>query len=102
MLSPQEARELMAVLRGLADDGKGVIFISHKLNEVLELADRISVLRLGKRVGTLPREGATPASLAQMMVGREVDLSGRRQPGGAPGLAVLRAAGLVVRRRPRP
>ena len=97
VLSPQEALELMAVLRGLAADGKGIIFISHKLNEVLELADRISVLRLGRKVGTVAREGATGAALAQMMVGREVDLSGRRQPGGPAGLAVLRAEGLVVR-----
>ncbi len=97
VLSPQEALELMTVLRGLAADGKGIIFISHKLNEVLELADRISVLRLGRKVGTVAREGATGAALAQMMVGREVDLSGRRQPGGPAGLAVLRAEGLVVR-----
>ena len=49
-----------------------VIFISHKLNEVLEIADRVTVLRRGKKVDTIPREGATEASLARMMVGREV------------------------------
>src|SRR3954452_21107782 len=49
-----------------------VIFISHKLNEVLEIADRVTVLRRGKKIDTIPREGATEASLAQMMVGREV------------------------------
>ena len=49
-----------------------IIFISHKLNEVLEIADRITVLRRGKKVGTLPREGATEAELARLMVGRDV------------------------------
>ena len=49
-----------------------IIFITHKLNEVLEIADRISVLRRGKKIDTVPREGATEAGLAQLMVGREV------------------------------
>src|SRR6187455_3377003 len=72
VLTPQEARELFEVIRGLTERGKSIIFISHKLNEVLEIADRITVLRRGKLIETLPAAGATEASLARLMVGREV------------------------------
>ena len=72
VLTPQEAQELFGILRKLVQEGMSVIFISHKLNEVLELADRITVLRRGKRIDTIPREGATEEGLARMMVGREV------------------------------
>src|SRR5262249_25214448 len=89
VLSPQEAEGLAETLRGLAREGMGIIFISHKLNEVLDLADRISVLRLGRQVATVPRQGATAESLARMIVGRDVDLSGTRKPGGPPGPPVL-------------
>jgi simple sugar transport system ATP-binding protein len=60
------------VLRALQEAGTSIVFISHKLNEVLEIADRITVLRRGKRVDTVPKEGATEESLARMMVGRDV------------------------------
>jgi general nucleoside transport system ATP-binding protein len=72
VLTPQEAQELFAIIRSLRDEGKSIIFISHKLNEVLEIADRITTLRRGKLVDTVPREGASEDSLARMMVGREV------------------------------
>src|SRR4051812_12550070 len=72
VLTPQEANELFQILRALVREGMSVIFISHKLNEVLEIADRITVLRRGKTVDTVPREGATEEGLARMMVGREV------------------------------
>src|SRR5215208_377859 len=72
VLTPQEARELFEVIESLTAQGKSIIFISHKLNEVLEVADRITVLRRGKKVDTVPREGATEEGLARMMVGREV------------------------------
>jgi ABC-type uncharacterized transport system ATPase subunit len=84
VLTPQEAQELFAILRTLVREGMSVIFISHKLNEVLELADRITVLRRGKKIDTIPREGATEESLARMMVGRDVLLrvdKGRADPG---------------------
>jgi general nucleoside transport system ATP-binding protein len=74
VLTPQEASELFAILRSLQESGKSIIFISHKLNEVLEIADRITVLRQGKKIDTVPREGATPEGLARLMVGREVVL----------------------------
>jgi simple sugar transport system ATP-binding protein len=72
VLTPQEALELFEILKNLKAEGKSIIFITHKLNEVLEIADRISVLRRGKKIDTVPREGATEAGLAQLMVGREV------------------------------
>jgi general nucleoside transport system ATP-binding protein len=72
VLTPQEATDLFEILRKLVGEGMSVIFISHKLNEVLAIADRITVLRRGKRIDTILREGATEQGLAQMMVGREV------------------------------
>ncbi len=65
VLTPQEARELFEIVRSLQADGKSIIFISHKLKEVLEIADRISVLRRGKKIDTVPREGATEDGLAR-------------------------------------
>ena len=84
VLTPQEAGELFEIIRSLKADGKSIIFITHKLNEVLEIADRITVLRRGKKVETVPREGATEESLARAMVGREVLLrveKAQAQPG---------------------
>src|SRR3954463_1510141 len=72
VLTPQEAQELFEIIRALKTQGKSIIFISHKLNEVLEIADRITTLRRGVVVDTIPAEGATEESLARMMVGREV------------------------------
>src|SRR5437764_4386987 len=68
VLTPQEAKELFEILRSLKEQGKSIIFISHKLNEVLEIADRITVLRRGKKIETLPREGATTETLARLLV----------------------------------
>ncbi len=80
VLTPQEARELFAIIGSLKAQGKSIIFITHKLHEVLEVADRITVLRRGKKVDTVPREGATEESLARMMVGREVLLRVEKPP----------------------
>jgi simple sugar transport system ATP-binding protein len=80
VLTPQEAGELFEIIRSLQKDGKSIIFITHKLNEVLEIADRITVLRRGKTIETVPREGATEESLARAMVGREVLLRVEKQP----------------------
>ncbi len=80
VLTPQEAKELFAIIASLKAQGKSLIFISHKLNEVLEVADRITVLRRGKKVDTVPKEGATEESLARMMVGREVLLRVEKPP----------------------
>jgi general nucleoside transport system ATP-binding protein len=80
VLTPQEATELFGILRSLKAEGMSIVFISHKLNEVLEIADRITVLRRGKKVGTVPREGATEPELARMMVGRDVVLRVEKRP----------------------
>jgi general nucleoside transport system ATP-binding protein len=96
VLTPQEARELFEIIEGLKAQGKSIVFITHKLNEVLEIADRISVLRRGKLVETIPREGATEAGLARSMVGREVLLRVDKKP-AQPGEPLLRVADLSVR-----
>src|SRR5712691_7715605 len=80
VLTPQEAGELFEILRNLTREGMSVIFISHKLNEVLELAERITVLRRGRKVDTVPRAQATEEGLARLMVGREVLLRVDKQP----------------------
>jgi simple sugar transport system ATP-binding protein len=96
VLTPQEARELFGILRSLVREGMSVIFISHKLKEVLEIADRITVLRRGKKIETLPREGASTETLARLMVGREVLLRVKKKP-SEPGEALLRVQGLSAR-----
>jgi simple sugar transport system ATP-binding protein len=96
VLTPQEARELFEIIEGLKAQGKSIVFITHKLNEVLEVADRITVLRRGKRVETIPREGATEAGLARSMVGREVLLRVDKKP-AEPGEPLLRVEDLSVR-----
>ena len=74
VLTPQEAETLFETLRTMADEGKTVIFISHKLYEVKAVADRVTVLRGGRTVATVDAETATPQSLATLMVGREIEV----------------------------
>ena len=95
VLTPQEAGELFGIVRSLQSDGTSIIFISHKLNEVLEIADRITVLRRGKKIDTVPHEGATEEGLARMMVGREVLLRVDKKP-AQPGETLLQVEGLNV------
>ena len=80
VLTPQEIPQLFGELKRLRDNGHTILFISHHLEEVLELSDRITVLRKGKKVGTLETGQATKPGLAQMMVGREVIFESIRQP----------------------
>lgn len=87
VLAPEETEGLFRVLRGLARGGLAVIFISHKLREVLEIADRVLVLRGGRAVADQPVGGADRRSLARLMVGREITAS-RREP-QPPGEALL-------------
>ena len=95
VLTPQEAIELFGIIRGLTAEGKSIIFITHKLNEVLEIADRITVLRRGKTIETVPREGATEESLARAMVGRDVLLRVEKPP-AEPGGPLLDVEDLHV------
>jgi ABC-type uncharacterized transport system ATPase subunit len=96
VLTPQEAQELFEIIESLKSQGKSIVFITHKLNEVLEVADRISVLRRGKLVETISREGATEAGLARSMVGREVLLRVEKKA-TQPGETLLKVEDLVVR-----
>ena len=80
VLTPQEADELFNIIRTLKREGHSIVFISHKLHEMLEIADRITVLRRGKKMETLPREGATEGGLARLMVGRDVLLEVEKTP----------------------
>ena len=91
VLTPQEATELFAILKSLNREGMSIIFITHKLNEVLEIANRITVLRRGRKIETVDRDGATEAGLARLMVGREV-LFRVEKSTPAPGAALLQVA----------
>ena len=75
VLTPQEIGELMQIMRRLANEGKSILFISHKLNEIMEVADRCTVLRRGKMIGTVNIEDTTKEELSRMMVGRDVELT---------------------------
>jgi len=95
VLTPQETEEIFAVLRRLAAEGHSIVFISHKLYEVLEIADRITVIRRGRVVGQrLPAE-TNEDDLAELMVGREVNLTVDRGE-SSPGETVLKIEGLRV------
>ena len=95
VLTPQEVEEFFGIVRTLKESGKGIIFITHKLGEMLEIADRISVLRRGKVVGSATPKDATKESLAEMMVGRPVDLVVDKEA-AEPGEVVLSVQNLVV------
>jgi len=96
VLTPQESTELFGILRNLVREGMSVIFISHKLNEVLEIAERVTVLRRGKLVETVEAKDATEDGLAQLMVGREVLLRVDKVP-ASPGERLLAVEHLHVR-----
>jgi simple sugar transport system ATP-binding protein len=96
VLTAQEANELFEVLRTLKEDGVSIVFISHKLNEVLAISDRVTVLRRGEKIDTVPTEGATEESLARLMVGRDVLLRVEKEQ-AKPGRPVLEVEDLHVR-----
>lgn len=75
VLTPQETKKLFDVLRKMRDDGKSIIIITHKLNEVLEISDRVAVLRKGEYIGTVDTKDATESSLTEMMVGEKIELN---------------------------
>jgi simple sugar transport system ATP-binding protein len=96
VLTPQEVEGLFKVLRSLVADGKSIIFITHKLKEVLAIADTITVLRSGRVVGTVDAKGASQEKLASMMVGRDVNLVVQKKP-ATPKDVVLSVKDLHVR-----
>jgi len=95
VLTPQEVEEFFGIMRSLQADGKGVIFITHKLNEINEVCDRITVLRRGKVVGETTPAESTEQGLAEMMVGRPVDLQVHKAD-AKPGDVVLEVQHLTV------
>ena len=80
VLTPQEIEELMAIMKGLAAEGKSLLFISHKLNEIMQVSDRVTVLRKGRYIGTVNAADTTKEELSRMMVGRPVQLVVEKAP----------------------
>lgn len=96
VLTPQETRELFATMRSLADSGQSIIFITHKLREVLEVSDRISVMRQGRIVDTLTNDGVTAQQIASLMVGRSVLLRVAKAPARPKPETLLEVSGLTA------
>ncbi len=96
VLTPQEAESLFEIMNKLRADGRTIIFITHKLDETMEIADRITVLRDGRQVGTVKAEEARPEKLAEMMVGRKVVLRVEKNPIAA-GDSLLKVENLHTR-----
>jgi simple sugar transport system ATP-binding protein len=94
VLTPEEADTLFTTLREIAAEGRTVVFISHKLHEVMAVSDRVTVLRGGKTIATVPTAGASPQSLAALMIGREVEAAKRPPNGREAGPATLEIADL--------
>ena len=95
VLTPQEIDELMATMKEFAREGKSILFISHKLNEIMAVSDRVSVLRKGKYIGTVETKNTNKQELSNMMVGRPVQLEVQKTP-AKPGETVLQVEHLSV------
>ena len=95
VLTPQEIEELMQIMKNLAAEGKSILFISHKLNEIMEVSDRVTVLRKGKYIGTVETAKTSKVELSRMMVGRDVEFVVAKED-AKPGDVVLEVEGLTV------
>ena len=95
VLTPQEIDELMEIMRGLTREGKSILFITHKLNEIMAVSDRVSVLRKGRYIGTVETKNTTKAELSRMMVGRPVQLEVEKEE-AKPAQPVLEVKDLCV------
>ncbi len=95
VLTPQEIEELMQIMKNLAKEGKSILFISHKLNEIMEVADRCTVLRKGKYIGTVEIKNTSKEELSRMMVGRDVDFVVHKEK-AKPGDVILDVEGMTV------
>ena len=97
VLTPQETQRLFDVLRNMRDDGKTIIIITHKLHEVLELSDRVSVLRKGEYVGTIPTSEADESILTEMMVGKKITLDiDRSEPKNSEDRLIVKSLNCVA------
>ena len=95
VLTPQEIEELLQIMKNLAAEGKSILFITHKLNEIMAVADRCSVLRKGKYIGTVDVSATTKAELSRMMVGRDVEFAVQKED-AKPSDVVLQVENLSV------
>jgi simple sugar transport system ATP-binding protein len=95
VLTPQEIEELMQIMKNLRAEGKSILFISHKLNEIMAVADRVTVLRRGKYIGTVDVKDTTKEDLSRMMVGRDVNMVVDKTP-AHPGDVVLKIENMTV------
>lgn len=98
VLTPQEIDELMAIMKGFAKEGKSILFITHKLDEIMQVADRCTVLRKGKCIGTVETKCTTKEELSRMMVGRDISFSVDKKPAEV-GDVVLSVKNLTVMSR---
>ncbi|MGN1404757.1 MAG: ABC transporter ATP-binding protein [Erysipelotrichaceae bacterium] len=96
VLTPQEIDELMQIMRNLKNEGKSILFISHKLNEIMAISDRCTILRKGKYIGTVNIKDTNKEELSSMMVGRDVKFAVDKTP-AKPGKTVLKVQNLVVK-----
>ncbi|MCI7791837.1 MAG: ABC transporter ATP-binding protein [Lachnospiraceae bacterium] len=95
VLTPQEIEELMKIMKNLAKEGKSILFITHKLNEIMAVADRCSILRKGKYIGTVDIKDTTKEELSRMMVGRDVNFTVDKKT-ATPGETVLKVENMTV------
>ena len=95
VLTPQESGELLKIMKNFAREGKSILFITHKLNEIMEVADRCTILRKGKYIGTVDIRDTTKEELSRMMVGRDVRFSVEKKP-AQPGETVLKVEHMTV------
>ena len=95
VLTPAEIKELLQIMKNLAKEGKSILFITHKLNEIMEVADRCSVLRKGKYIGTVEVANTNKAELSRMMVGRDVEFAVQKED-AKPAQVVLDVKNMVM------
>ena len=95
VLTPQEIDELMEIMRGFAREGKSILFITHKLNEIMAVSDRVTILRKGRYIGTVETKNTTKQELSSMMVGRPVQLEVHKKP-AQPGEVILDVEHMTV------
>lgn len=95
VLTPQEIKELLLIMKGFADEGKSILFITHKLNEIMDVADRCTVLRKGKYIGTVDIKDTTKEELSKMMVGRDITFKVEKKE-SEPGDVILSVKNVTV------
>ena len=95
VLTPQEIDELMEIMRNLRAEGKSILFITHKLNEIKAVADRVTVLRRGKYIGTVDVANTSKEEMSRMMVGRDVSMVVEKEP-AKPGNVILKVENMTV------